>query len=172
MRSPTRREVAFLVLAAMAIIAAVGAERNGSDAAVPVIEAARASRVVTAARHRVLTDNLDMTRPRSEPTAGEPGTIFLSASWRLPRSSQPIPQAKPILAPTPAAPPLPFTYIGRYEDQARPLIFLLWGDRLLLVRAGDVIDGTYRVDAISESVLNVTFLPLQIRQILDIGIAG
>jgi len=46
------------------------------------------------------------------------------------------------------------------------------GDRVLTVSAGDVIEGTYRVDGIVGARLGLTYLPLNIRQTLDIGNAG
>ena len=38
--------------------------------------------------------------------------------------------------------------------------------------AGDVIEGTYRVDGIVGSTLSLTYLPLNIQQKLDVGHAG
>jgi hypothetical protein len=74
--------------------------------------------------------------------------------------------------PPPTAPPLPFTYLGRYDESAKPVIFLVRGDRVLLVSTGDIIEGTYRVDGIAGTSLGLTYLPLNIKQTLDIGHAG
>ena len=52
------------------------------------------------------------------------------------------------------------------------MIFLVRGDRVLLVRAGDTIEGNYRVEGIVGTKLDLTYLPLNIRQSLDIGPAG
>jgi hypothetical protein len=70
------------------------------------------------------------------------------------------------------APPLPFTYLGRYQDNGEPVIFLVRGDRILTVSAGEIIEGTYRVEGIEGSTLALTYLPLNIRQTLDVGAAG
>ena len=85
------------------------------------------------------------------------------------RARQPSPDGVALPPPTPTAPPMPFGYLGRYQDAAKPIIFLTRSDRVLLVSEGDVIEGAYRVDGIVGSRLGLTYLPLNIRQSLDIG---
>jgi hypothetical protein len=70
----------------------------------------------------------------------------------------------------PTAPPLPFSYIGRYEqDGAGTLYYLVNGDRVYDVKVGDVIDNTYRVDKVSGGQLMFTYLPLATSQGLRLG---
>jgi hypothetical protein len=71
--------------------------------------------------------------------------------------------------PEPTAPPLPFTYFGRYEDANSQIIILLKGEKLYNVVPGEVIDGTYRVERLLAGQVELTFLPLNTRQTLSTG---
>lgn len=97
---------------------------------------------------------------------------FPSREWRQPA----VPlnkkrEAKPPPPPpsAPAAPHLPFSYMGRIEDANGPRIFLLAGDRTMAVREGDVIDSLYRVESVRGTQMTLLYLPLNIPQILTIG---
>lgn len=83
----------------------------------------------------------------------------LSTAW----SSQqpPPPPPEPVLAPPPPrAPAFPHAWVGRYiDDQPRAIIngpTTTW-----VVKAGDVIEGQWRVDRIQDRQLQLTYLPLQ-----------
>jgi hypothetical protein len=64
------------------------------------------------------------------------------------------------------APPLPFIYVGRYSDGARQVVMLLKGEQLLLVQQGDIIDNAYRLERVAAGVIELTYLPLRVRQSL------
>jgi hypothetical protein len=105
--------------------------------------------------------------------ASEPGNAFGQKTWYVPPPPPPPPVvAPPPPPPPPTAPPLPFTFMGRYVDGGKPVIFLTAGDRLLMVHDGDVVDGTYRIDGIVGTQLQILYLPLNIKQFLDIGGTG
>ena len=72
-------------------------------------------------------------------------------------------------APPPMAPPLPFVYMGKILDRGQRSVFLTRDERAYVAKAGDVLDGVYRVDAIKPPVLELTYLPLSQKQILNIG---
>jgi hypothetical protein len=57
--------------------------------------------------------------------------------------------------------------MGRYDEAAKVIVMLVKGDRLYTVSVGDVIDGTYRVDRISDRTVELIYLPLQERQVLS-----
>jgi hypothetical protein len=173
MRMPTKREWTLLALAPVVIVVAVGADFGDGDNAVPVAEVTRTGKTNAAVSRVADAGDLDLSQRRREANAGETGNAFESKSWYVPPPPPPPPPpAKPLPPPPPTAPPLPFTYLGRYEDSATPVFFLVRGDRVLLVRAGDVIEGTYRVEGIVGTALGLTYLPLKIRQSLDTGHAG
>jgi hypothetical protein len=170
MRRITKREW-LLIAAVPALIFVAAAAEQGDQNAPPVIaEVAHAPKVKRAVEHVVAADELDLTLPRRQAKADEPANLFASKSWYVP--PPPPPPPKPVPPPPPTAPPLPFTYLGQYQDTGKPLIFLVRADRVLTVTTGDVIEGTYRVDGIAGRTLNMTYLPLNIRQTLDIGNAG
>ena len=100
------------------------------------------------------------------PAPADVVNAFSSTSWYVP---PPPPKAEP--PPKPTAPPLPFTYMGRYEDAGRAavVVMLVKGDRLYTVSVGDVIDGTYRVDRISDKAVDLIYLPLHEKQALPAG---
>ncbi|HZW24343.1 MAG TPA: hypothetical protein VFF26_02565 [Gallionella sp.] len=105
---------------------------------------------------------------QSEPEAvAEIGNIFGVTSWYVP--PPPPPPAPPPPPPVPTAPPLPFTYLGSYEDAPTQLTILVKGERIYTVAAGDVIDGTYRVDRVVPGMVELTYLPLNIKQMLSTG---
>jgi Tfp pilus assembly protein PilP len=64
---------------------------------------------------------------------------------------------------------VPFSYIGRLAEGAQTTVFLAAGDRNLVVKAGDVIDNTYKVEEIGQSTLVLTYLPSNVRQTMPIG---
>ena len=67
-----------------------------------------------------------------------------------------------------ALPPVPFRYIGTLRDKGRLEVLVMRGAQLHSLTAGDSIDGEYRVDAITDSTISFTYLPLKIRQTMDL----
>ena len=125
------------------------------------------------------------TRPRPAPQVSikEPAAIHLDKLKRVPPEADaqiddlfkskswyvPPPPPKPVPPPPPAAPPLPFTYFGKIMEDGKITVFLTRQDRNYVIKTGDVIDGTYRVDSIMPSALTLTYLPLDIKQSMSIG---
>src|SRR3990172_2110113 len=97
-------------------------------------------------------------------TEGDPFNALVAEEMR---------RAAPLPAPPPApqAPPLPFAFLGKLIDADNVTVFLTRGDRNWVVRSGDTIDGTYRVEAIGDRTMTFTYLALDIRQELGIGAA-
>jgi hypothetical protein len=93
--------------------------------------------------------------------------LFDSKSWYVP---PPPPKALP--PPPPSAPPLPFSYMGKMLEDGRTTIFLTRQNRNFVVTAGDTIESTYRVDEIGAHSMTLTYLPLNIKQTLQIGEAN
>ena len=92
--------------------------------------------------------------------------LFNSQSWAPP---------KPIVAPSaplpaPAAPPLPFIYLGKQASDGKWEVYLARGEAVVIVHADSVIDNIYRVDAIAPPILSLTYLPLKQVQQLAIGV--
>lgn len=67
----------------------------------------------------------------------------------------------------PVAPPLPFKYFGRLTEKGKTDVYVMRGEDLLAVAAGETL-GEYRVDAVSESSISFTYLPLKTKQTLGL----
>lgn len=91
--------------------------------------------------------------------------LFPVRSWQPPPKSA----AKAGPPPPPMAPPLPFTAFGQMIEGGRTTVFLNGRDRSYAVKAGDVLDKTYRVDTIREGAVVLTYLPLNQQQTLQTG---
>ncbi|EPJ2810762.1 hypothetical protein ACTHGN_003855 [Pseudomonas putida] len=101
--------------------------------------------------------------------------LFPTQQWTKPKTlatvtEQPV-VAAPAVVPAPTAPALPFEFIGRMGDRDDLQIFLQSGEKLYVVRQGDVIEDTYRLDRVSASELSLVYLPLHQSQTLSVGSA-
>jgi hypothetical protein len=67
----------------------------------------------------------------------------------------------------PAAPPLPFQYFGKLIENGKTEIFVMRGEELLSIAAGQTL-GEYRVDKLTDSSISFTYLPLKMKQTLDV----
>jgi len=67
----------------------------------------------------------------------------------------------------PTAPPLPFQYFGRLTENGKTEVYVMRGDELISIAAGEKL-GDYRVDKVSESSIAFTYLPLKTKQTLDL----
>jgi hypothetical protein len=172
MRMPTRREWVLMACVPALILVALGAEKDARDPAAAIAEARPAGRTQKAAPNAIGAGELDLARLHRSAHAAEPENVFTPKSWYVPPPPQPPAPPVKYVPPPPKAPPLPFTYLGRYVEAGKPIYFLVKGERILTVRTGDVIEGRYRVDGIVGSTLGLTYLPLNIKQSLDTGIAG
>ncbi len=97
--------------------------------------------------------------------------LFAVASWQAPAAALPPPvAAQPAPPPPPTAPPLPFTYMGKFtEPSGKVVVYLGQGDKAHTVSVGDTIGGTYRVEAVDGRQLTLTYVPLDIKQTLPTG---
>jgi len=89
----------------------------------------------------------------------EVANAFNAVSWYEP----PPPPPAPVEAPepiVPTAPPIPFTYFGRYENPPARIVMLARNEQIYTVSEGDVIDETYRVEHIADGSVALVYLPL------------
>lgn len=100
------------------------------------------------------------------------GDLFSSRSWKPAATlatvtEQPVSVAPVMQAPT--APDMPFQFVGRLHDSRDLQVFLQDGEKLYVVRKGDVIDETWRVEGISDVELSFVYLPLHVSRTLSVG---
>ena len=107
---------------------------------------------------------LEKLHQRESGAAPKIEDVFQPKSWYVP---PPPPKAGP--PPPPAPPPLPFTYMGKLQEDGRLTVFLTQQDRNYAVKTGDTLDGVYRVDSVEAQRVVFTYLPLNMQQTLAIG---
>jgi hypothetical protein len=67
----------------------------------------------------------------------------------------------------PVAPPLPFQYFGRLTENGKTEVYVMRGDELITLAPGQKI-GDYRVEQIADASISFTYLPLKMKQTLDL----
>jgi hypothetical protein len=70
--------------------------------------------------------------------------------------------------PAPAAPPLPFSYLGKMIDGDKTHVFVGRGADHYSVEPGLTIDDTYKVEKITDTTVTFLFLPTRTRQVLAV----
>ena len=101
----------------------------------------------------------------------KPGTevdLFGAVSWRPPespaaRASPPPPPPKPV------APAFPYAYLGALTEDGVRTAFFSKGERVLPVKAGDVVDAAYRVDEMTDKQMTLTYMPLNESMVVALG---
>lgn len=84
---------------------------------------------------------------------------FISFQPPAPKALPPPPPPPP---PKPSAPPFPYQYFGRMVDvNGRTVTYLTRGDTLIPIHARQLLDNTYRIDAVTETQIVVTYVPLE-----------
>ncbi len=109
-------------------------------------------------------------RPRDQLLGSTPAEksgdgVFAAQSWVPP----PPPPPKPAPPPPPTAPALPFSYLGKKNEDGKLEIYIARGDQTYIVHEQMVIDDTYRIDSIKPPTMTFTYLPLKQVQTLTIG---
>lgn len=175
---------AMLGIAFTAIVMAAAPEKDGGAAktahsAAPFQVSAASSSPLRAKRQQPEPLHVELerlARLQSKPDAGsevepemEIGNVFSATSWYAPPPPPLAPAPATAPPPAPAAPPLPFTYLGRYEDAPTLLAILVKGERMYIVAEGDVIEDTYRIERMTPGKVELTYLPLDIKQSLSTG---
>jgi hypothetical protein len=152
---PKRPAAIALVLIAIAGVVA-GREKPAIDpveARLPQIEKAAAAPDIDLARLRRTEANAPQNDPFA-PRSFEPAVQHAGAGAR---------------AAPPIAPALPFTYFGKLIENGKTEVFVMRGDELISIAAGQKIDGEYRVDAITESSIVFTYLPLKAKLSIELA---
>jgi hypothetical protein len=122
---------------------------------------------------------LDVNLIRQRDGGAAATDVFSRRSWGVtapppapaPPPPPPVAAPEPPPPPPPEAPPLPFKHLGRMVEagRAKPVHYLMDGDRMLIVSEGDVIGGKYRFVGQIGNQLQFIYLPLDVRQNLPIS---
>lgn len=172
MKFGARQRWALLIALFTAALSAAAWVREGDKAAdADVVEAparkARPVNIMPAPKEQT-ADRVHLEKLRSHSSAGRSDDAFAPRSWRRAAPKAAVAASAVVVAP-PTAPPLPFAYMGKLMSDDVRQIFLMQGERNLIVHEGDVIDSLYRVEKLSDAGVTFVHLPTGIRQDLPIG---
>jgi hypothetical protein len=111
---------------------------------------------------------LVLAKVSREPLDTVEADIFAPRSWQ-PAPPPPPKPAAPVDA-RPTVPSLPFVYAGQLGDPqtGKLIIYLTRGDTVHTVSTGDVIDESYRIEAITDRQVTFVYLPMKAQQTLAI----
>jgi hypothetical protein len=166
---PSRKRLVLFGLLALSIAAAAWVTEfpvNASDDIIALV-AERPAATHKEAVKLPVDDKPALSMDKLQRPQMEVGDLnpFGAKSWYVP---PPPPPPEPL--PKPTAPPLPFTYVGKLqEDDGHWVIYLVKGDQSYAVSKGETFDSVYRLEGIENGNLVIQYLPLSIKQILAIG---
>lgn len=169
--TPARRWSILLILLAVAG-ALVLVDSTDETPTATIVEVApprpaarQAERQANVIRPKTPTETSMILALRERAPAKKASDSFAAQDWTPP----PPPAPKPAPPPPPMAPPLPFKVLGKKNEDGAWQVFLARDDRIFVVRAGDTVENTYLVEAITPPVLTFNYVPLNQRQTLPIG---
>lgn len=87
--------------------------------------------------------------------------LFPVHSWQ----PAPPPPPQPPPPPPPTAPPLPFQFLGRWQEGGEEVYFLAQGQQMHSLRRGDAV-GPWRLDETAPGRLDFTYVPMNERRSL------
>ena len=165
---PTLRpalRAAVAVCALLVLVAAWLDEEPAADRALPTARLPHAAPATAAAAMRAATPpwpQVQRVRSAEELPVAAPSPAWAAAPLPPVAAPAPQPAAPPLPAaapPAPEIPPPPYTLIGRIVEGAEPRAVLLSSaQRTLSVKAGEVIDSTWRVLAVGEDSVTLVSL--------------
>jgi hypothetical protein len=98
----------------------------------------------------------------------EQHTILARQSWTPPPAPPPPVHVAQAPAAAPVAPPLPFRLVGQFASESGTIYLLEAQGVSHMVRAGDTINGSYRLATVAPDRLEFVYLPLSQVQSLPI----
>ncbi|WP_292840609.1 hypothetical protein [Methylotenera sp.] len=75
----------------------------------------------------------------------------------------------PTVIPTPAAPAIPFKYIGKIFGDDEYQVFVGFNGKNFVVKEGDIVQQTYKIEKISPPMMTLTYIPMNVLQSMQIG---
>ena len=100
-----------------------------------------------------------LERARADAPAADP---FAPKNFAPPQ-----PEQRAAAPAKPEAPALPFRYLGKLIEDGKLSVFLANGEESVTAKSGERI-GDWRVDKVTESEVQFTYLPMKIKQSLPL----
>ena len=177
--SPARRRaaLAFVAVGIALIVQRTIASVGDPDVVPPVVRAPHGAgieipaaspapaRGASAEPPSLRLDRLQAHAPAPSAASSDAAPLFGVQSWQPP----PPPPPSPPPPAEPELPPFPYTYMGGLTDERGRTAFFNRGDRVLALRAGETVDGAFRVDHLDETSMTVTYVPLNKSADLPLG---
>jgi hypothetical protein len=148
---------------ALVLIAIAGAVAGREKPAIDRVEA-RPAQIEKAAA----APDIDLARLRRSEANAPQNDPFAPRSFE-PAVQHAVHHAVADAPAAPSAPALPFTYFGKLIENGKTEVFVMRGDELISIAVGQKIDGEYRVDAITESSIVFTYLPLKAKLSIELA---
>jgi hypothetical protein len=117
---------------------------------------------------------LDIALLGARAAGGSGRDLFPAVNWEQKAREEEVkrsPPPKPAPPPPPQAPPVPFTYMGKLVEDGKATVFLVQGERNLIAREGETLAGGWRVDAIAEQSMTLTYVSLDQQRTLSFAAA-
>jgi hypothetical protein len=103
------------------------------------------------------------------PGLGEPLADPFAVPRPAPAAHRPHPAVLARAAPAaPVAPPLPYRYLGSFSEGGRSTVYLARGDEHLLAEPGALLDGAWRVEAVTPVAVTLLHVPMGTRHSVPI----
>lgn len=161
-----QRWIVLIILLGLTLSAAAWVSQE--DGAAEPVRAARpvpAQSVAPPDRDKTeAATDLKLNKLQREPKDEVTADLFEAKSWYVPP-----PPPKPLPPPPPSAPPLPFVYMGKLIEDGHLTVFLTKQELNYVVKAGDTLEGMYKVEEVTPRMMTLVYLPLNIKQTLMIG---
>ena len=90
-----------------------------------------------------------------------PGELFGAPPAPAPVTKKAPPA--PVVVSAPVAPPVPYRFAGKVRKGSEEEVLISKGDVVVPVKAGDTLDGVYKVESISAERIDLVYLPLGTR---------
>jgi hypothetical protein len=159
--------------AALVLSASIGLFAAGGNAPGPLeVTAARSTAPGGERSPAPPAEDLRLDLLQRAVQAGPQRDAFSARAWQQPAPARAAPPAsvEPPPPPPPTAPPLPFAFMGRFDNPGdKTVYYLVEGDKLHTVSEGETINGIYRIEAVKEISMDILYLPLAITQSLALG---
>lgn len=167
MTKKQRRSVLFIALAGVVAWSAwLAFDEPASDADTDLIEVAK---LASRANPPAVAVAIAPGKPREAAPrlALSRANLFPEQTWFVAPPAPPPPSDVP--SPPPQAPALPYSYMGRWQEAGQTTYYLARGALPVSVRAGQVLDGVWRLEPVTGNQLNFTYLPLDQTRSLRTG---
>src|SRR4051812_28364947 len=158
--SPGLRWAAYAIAAAATAAAMWHVDHRDSDVSGDAVQALRPAQrglalPVSATRPAANDDALSILKHRLDAAMNGSADPFSDSQPAAAAAAAAV-RAQAAAAPVEAAPPaMPFTYVGRWQEQGKTQVFLRTGDRVLAVSGPGPLEGAYAVEALGADSLRL-----------------